>query len=137
MKAEKLARIRSIARGEYRVATGWQGVAIISPKKQGVAPVTPATPKNVESGKRTAEPSAPNFASPKKEDVHAQLRGARAMLEWTSAELARRSKIHRRTIRKIERGEAQPQRKTLALIVAALAAGGVEFRDGGVRLDRG
>jgi transcriptional regulator with XRE-family HTH domain len=66
----------------------------------------------------------------------AQLRGARAMLEWTSAELARRSKIHRRTIRKIERGEAQPQRKTLALIVAALAAGGVEFRDGGVRLIR-
>jgi DNA-binding XRE family transcriptional regulator len=67
----------------------------------------------------------------------AQLRGARAMLQWTSGELARCSKIHRRTIRKIEKGEAKPQRKTLALIVAALTAGGVEFRDGGVRLNRG
>jgi transcriptional regulator with XRE-family HTH domain len=64
----------------------------------------------------------------------AQLRGARAMLGWTSAELARRSRIHRRTIRKLQKGEAQPQRKTLASIVSALAAGGVEFRDGGVRL---
>lgn len=64
----------------------------------------------------------------------AQLRGARAMLQWTSAELARRSRIHRRTIRKVEKGEARPQRNTLASIVAALAAGGIEFRDGGVRL---
>jgi DNA-binding XRE family transcriptional regulator len=67
----------------------------------------------------------------------AQLRGARAMLGWTSGELAQRSKIHRRTIRKIERGETQPQHKTLACIMAALSAGGVEFRDGAVRLSRG
>ena len=67
----------------------------------------------------------------------AQLRGARAMLGWTSRELARRSRIHRRTIRKIERGEAQPQRKTVAAIVGALAAGGVEFFAGGVRLNSG
>ena len=66
----------------------------------------------------------------------AQLRGARAMLGWNSGELARRSQIHRRTIRKIEKGEARPQRMTLARIVAALAAGGIEFRDGGVRLIR-
>ena len=66
----------------------------------------------------------------------AQLRGARAMLGWTSDDLARRSKIHRRTIRKIEKGEADPQRLTLARIVAALVAGGVEFQDGGVRLAR-
>ena len=67
----------------------------------------------------------------------AQLRGARAMLGWTSAELARHCQIHRRTIRKLEKGEARPQRKTLAHIVAALTAGGIEFRDGGVRLIRG
>ena len=64
----------------------------------------------------------------------AQLRGARAMLGWTSGELARRSKVHRRTIRKVEKGEAQPQHKTLALIVAALTAGGIEFDGDGVRM---
>jgi transcriptional regulator with XRE-family HTH domain len=58
------------------------------------------------------------------------------MLGWTSDELARRSKIHRRTIRKIEKGEADPQRETLARIVAALVAGGVEFVDGGVKMAR-
>ena len=63
-----------------------------------------------------------------------QLRGARAMLQWTSTELARRSRVHRRTICKLEKGEAQPQRKTLASILGALSAGGVEFIDRGVRL---
>jgi transcriptional regulator with XRE-family HTH domain len=58
------------------------------------------------------------------------------MLGWTSDELARRAQIHRRTIRKVEKGEARPQRKTLARIVAALSAGGIEFRDGGVRIIR-
>jgi transcriptional regulator with XRE-family HTH domain len=67
----------------------------------------------------------------------AQLRGARAMLGWTSIDLARRSRIHRRTIRKIERGEVRPQRKTLAAIVDALSVGGVEFIGGGVRLAGG
>jgi DNA-binding XRE family transcriptional regulator len=67
----------------------------------------------------------------------AQLRGARAMLQWTSTDLARRSRIHRRTICKLEKGEAQPQRKTLTAIVGALSAGGVEFTGGGVRLAGG
>jgi transcriptional regulator with XRE-family HTH domain len=67
----------------------------------------------------------------------AQLRAARAMLQWTSTELARRSRIHRRTICKLEKGEAQPQRKTLTAIVGALSAGGVEFTGGGVRLAGG
>ena len=58
------------------------------------------------------------------------------MLGWTSDELARRSKIHRRTIRKIEKGEAAPQAGTLRQIVAALVAGGVEFLDGGVKLGK-
>jgi predicted transcriptional regulator len=66
----------------------------------------------------------------------AQLRGARAMLGWTSGDLARRSQIHRRTIRKLEKGEVNPQAGTIRRIVAALASGGVEFTDGGVRLAR-
>ena len=56
------------------------------------------------------------------------------MLGWTSDELARRSKIHRRTIGMLERGATMPQRKTLMAVIAALKTGGVEFRDGGVRL---
>jgi hypothetical protein len=47
------------------------------------------------------------------------------------------SRIHRRTICKLEKGEAQPQRKTLARITSALASGGVEFIGGGVRLAGG
>jgi transcriptional regulator with XRE-family HTH domain len=68
--------------------------------------------------------------------TRAQLRGARAMLGWTSEDLAKQSKIHRRTIRKLEKGEANPQAGTLRRIIAALVAGGVEFIDGGVRLER-
>ena len=64
----------------------------------------------------------------------AQLRAARAMLEWSSDFLAERARVHRRTIRKLERGKATPQRRTIARIVAAIEAGGVEFiEDGGVR----
>ena len=66
----------------------------------------------------------------------AQLRGARAMLGWTAYELARRSNVHRRTIRKIEKAEADPQAMTIRQIVAALVAGGVDFQDGGVMLAR-
>ena len=58
----------------------------------------------------------------------AQLRAARAMLAWTSDEFARRACVHPRTVRKLERGSATPQRGTLSRIVGALEAGGVEFK---------
>jgi len=58
------------------------------------------------------------------------------MSGWTSDELAGRSRIHRRTIRKVEKGKVRPQSKTLTRIVAALTAAGTEFLDGGVRLIR-
>ena len=63
----------------------------------------------------------------------AQLRAARAMLAWTSADLGRRARVHRHTVRKLECGKASPQRGTLSRIVAALEAGGVEFTGGGVQ----
>ena len=59
------------------------------------------------------------------------------MLVWSPDDLARRAKIHRRTLRKIEKGEADPQAKTLAQIIAALASGGAEFKTGTVRLVTG
>lgn len=59
------------------------------------------------------------------------------MVGWSSDELARRSGIHRRSIRKIERGETHPQRLTLSRMVSALVAGGAEFEaDGAVKLAR-
>ena len=63
----------------------------------------------------------------------AQLRVARAMLAWTSDELARRARVPRHTVRKLECGKASPQRGTMLRIVAALEAGGVEFSEGGVQ----
>jgi predicted transcriptional regulator len=64
----------------------------------------------------------------------AQLRGARAMLDWSSGSLAQRARVHRRTIRKLERGEVTPQRATIARVVAAIVSGGIEFVEaGGVR----
>jgi len=63
----------------------------------------------------------------------AQLRAARAMLAWTSDELARHARVHRHTVRKLECGKAGPQRGTLLRIIAALEAGGVEFVGGGVQ----
>lgn len=58
------------------------------------------------------------------------------MLNWSADELAQRSKISRHAIGKIERGRTNPQRATIAAIVDALVAGGVEFPDGGVKLIR-
>jgi len=53
------------------------------------------------------------------------------MLAWTSEYLAHRARVHRHTVCKLERGKAAPQRATLARIVAALEAGGVEFTGAG------
>lgn len=66
--------------------------------------------------------------------TRAQLRGGRAMLDWSATELARRSGVHRHIIRKIERGLTDPQRKTAKAIVGALSNAGVEFVENGVVL---
>jgi transcriptional regulator with XRE-family HTH domain len=69
--------------------------------------------------------------------VNAAIARRAPLLQGTSTELARRSHIHRQTICKLEKGGAQPQRKTLARITSALAVGGVEFIGGGVLLASG
>jgi transcriptional regulator with XRE-family HTH domain len=60
----------------------------------------------------------------------AQLRAARALLGWTADDLGRRARVHRHTVGKLESNKATPQRGTLARIVAALEAGGIEFTPG-------
>lgn len=70
----------------------------------------------------------------------AQLRGARAMLGWSQAELANRAGITRKTLVGLESGDHDSYRSTMAKVVAVLETAGVRFIDvegsGGVMLSR-
>ena len=73
-----------------------------------------------------------------------QLRAARALLGWTTAELARRAGVSSRTVVRAELGDGVPQVSvpTLDRLVQALQDGGVLFQQDnttgglGVRLRR-
>jgi transcriptional regulator with XRE-family HTH domain len=60
-----------------------------------------------------------------------QIRGARAMLGLTQAELAKNAGISTTGLNNIERGSADPKASTLRAIRAALEAAGIEFTNGG------
>ena len=67
------------------------------------------------------------------------IRAARALLGWAQGELAKRSKVARGTIRRMEGfdGPVSARTETLGRIVAVLERAGVEFLNGerpGVRL---
>jgi transcriptional regulator with XRE-family HTH domain len=71
--------------------------------------------------------------------IPAQCRAARALLNWSQVELAAAAAVSKQTLVDFERGARQPYPRTLADIVAALEAGGVEFTNGdmpGVRLKK-
>lgn len=58
----------------------------------------------------------------------AQLRMARAALNWTVRDLAEKSRVHRNTISRLESDpQAHAEPRTLAALAAALEAGGVVF----------
>lgn len=57
----------------------------------------------------------------------AQCRAARALLDWSQAELSSASKVATKTLADFERGKRAPYDRTLDDIVAALEAAGVEF----------
>jgi transcriptional regulator with XRE-family HTH domain len=64
-------------------------------------------------------------------------RAARALLNWSQAELAQRARVAKQTLADFERGARSPYPRTLADIRAALEAEGIEFTNGdgpGVRL---
>jgi transcriptional regulator with XRE-family HTH domain len=72
----------------------------------------------------------------------AQLRAARALLAWSQDQLATASGVPKRTIARVELGQAVPQRRTASAIRAALESAGVEFipengGGAGVRLRKG
>jgi transcriptional regulator with XRE-family HTH domain len=57
----------------------------------------------------------------------AQVRMARAALNWTVRELAEAAQVHRNTIKNIETGKYAGDAATLAAIEAALKRAGVVF----------
>ncbi len=57
----------------------------------------------------------------------AQCRAARALLYWTQLELARRSRVSRKTIIDFEMGQRVPKLRTLLGIARTLESAGVEF----------
>jgi transcriptional regulator with XRE-family HTH domain len=66
-----------------------------------------------------------------------QIRGARAMLGLTQAQLAARAGLSKTGLNNIERGKADPKASTLVAIQSALESAGIEFTNGdapGVRL---
>ena len=59
----------------------------------------------------------------------AQVRMARAALNWSVRDLAAAARIHRNTVTNIETGRYAGDAATLAAIVSALKRAGVEFID--------
>ncbi|MCB1537959.1 MAG: helix-turn-helix transcriptional regulator [Rhodospirillales bacterium] len=57
----------------------------------------------------------------------AQIRGARGLLDWSQAELSRRTGISTTSIGNIESGHTQARESTLAVIRAAFERGGIDF----------
>jgi len=61
----------------------------------------------------------------------AQIRAARAMLDWTQAELASRAGISKTGLNNIERGSSDPKSSTLTAIQRVLEEAGLEFLNHG------
>lgn len=61
----------------------------------------------------------------------AQLRAARALVDWTQPTLAERSGVSLNTIKMFEKGASDPRQSTILSMKLALARSGVEFLDGG------
>jgi transcriptional regulator with XRE-family HTH domain len=64
----------------------------------------------------------------------ALVRTARALLDWTQADLAKVAGIALATLKRFEKGHRTPIPVVRAAIFAALERAGVEFQDDGKRL---
>jgi predicted transcriptional regulator len=63
-----------------------------------------------------------------------QLRAARALVAMSVQDLAERAQVHRRTIRRLECGDKDPQLRIFRRVWEALKDAGIGFtEDGGVR----
>ena len=59
----------------------------------------------------------------------AQIRAARALLNWSADDAARHAKVARKTVERLEQSEGPPQARALTIfsLQAAFEAAGVEF----------
>jgi transcriptional regulator with XRE-family HTH domain len=64
----------------------------------------------------------------------AQCRAARALLNWSQADLVTHSGVSAKSIADYERGATKPYGRTLTALIATLEAAGIEFINRGVRL---
>ena len=63
-----------------------------------------------------------------KEDIRPeQIRAARALIDWTRADLAGASGVTVRTLARIENSQTVPRLATLQALTAALESAGIEF----------
>jgi transcriptional regulator with XRE-family HTH domain len=68
------------------------------------------------------------------QNIGKQIAAARALADWSAAELGERAGLTKDAVLKIEAGAVQPRAGTVADITAALAKAGIEFIERGVRL---
>lgn len=61
----------------------------------------------------------------------AQMRAARALLNWTMGDLSERAGVSLASIKNIERGATDPRASTLRALQEALEAAGIVFVDEG------
>jgi transcriptional regulator with XRE-family HTH domain len=67
----------------------------------------------------------------------AQIKAARALLDWTQQDLARATRLHPNAITKIEKGHTSPRQRTMTVIQETLEQAGIRFNeDYGVDLKR-
>lgn len=69
--------------------------------------------------------------------TRAQIRAARALIDWTQTDLARASGVSRVAIKNLERGATDPRLSTISNIRAAFDQAGVIFLDTGDTRDGG
>ncbi len=65
--------------------------------------------------------------------TNAQIRAARALLNWKQTTLAKAAKVSEMSIKNLEKGDGDPRVSTVKAVQTALEAAGIEFIEGGVR----
>lgn len=65
--------------------------------------------------------------------TNAQIRAARALLDWKQTDLAKAAKVSEMSVKNLEKGDKDPRVSTVKAVQAAFESAGIEFIEGGVR----